>query len=397
MSLISENMKNVPPSMIFAIGAKVRELRAKGIKVFDLSVGEPECPTPQHVKEAAYNAIKANKTKYTAAEGILELRQAVCNKYNKRIGRNFTPDQVVVSNGAKQVLYNCFAATLNKGEEVIVPAPYWVSYTAAIKLCGGKPVIIQCAEETNFKASIANIERAITNQTKWLLINSPNNPTGVKYSREELAEIAALLKKYPNLYILSDDIYEELSFDNAVCSMIDVVPEAADRMLIVNGVSKAYAMTGWRIGYGLGPKELIKAMGTIQSQSTSGPCSVSQYAALEALNGSQQSVSDYVQVLKKRRDIAYKFFNELLGCPYPVGAFYIFPNCSKFIGRRSPNGNDINSDIDFCHYLLEESRVIVTPGQPFGASGYFRLSYAVADEDLHVALDGIKASISKLG
>lgn len=397
MSLIAEKIRGVSPSMTFVISAKARELKSQGVRVFDLSIGEPECGTTENIKQAAYSAIKAEKNKYTPVEGILELRKAICDKYNKR-GLSITPDQVIVSSGAKHSLYNCFLATLNKGDEVILPAPYWVSYVAPIELCGGHVVKLNCGEDVGFKATCELIEQSITDKTKWLLLNSPNNPTGAKYSREELKKIAGLLKKYPNLYVLSDDIYEDLAFDGDVCSIIDVAPEFVDRICIVNGISKSYAMPGWRIGYAIGSKELIKSMVTLQSQTTSAPCSISQYTAVEAIAGSQQSVHDYVQVLKNRRDFAYKFFNELpgLSCILPGGAFYVFPNCSKLFGKKSPSGTTIKSDMDFCQYLFEEVKVMVNPGQIFGMNTHFRLSYAVVDEDFYGALNGIKEAVSKL-
>lgn len=399
MSFIAEHAKTGVLSPTFKLAAKARELKGQGREILDLSIGEPECGTPQNIKEAAYRAIRDEKTTYTAVNGIVELRNAVHKKYLTRIGEGkFTADNVIVSNGAKFVLYSLFWAILNKGDEVLLPAPYWVSYDSAISMNGGIPVVINCEEQNNFKVTVEQLEKAVTDRTKLLLINSPNNPTGSKYSRTELLEIAAFLKKHPNIFILSDDIYEDIYFDDGPCSIIDVAPELFDRMLIVNGCSKSYAMTGWRLGYGIGPKDVIHAMQVMQSQSISSPCSISQYAALEALTGDQTPVKDYVKLLSKRRELVYKFFNETEGfsCSELSGAFYVFPNCSKFINSTMPDGQVIKDDKDFCNYLLEEENVLVVPGSVFKGDNHFRLSYAVSDEVLQKSLLKIKLATSKL-
>ncbi len=398
MNLIAKNIQNIAPSPVFAITAKARAIKATGAQVFDFGIGEPECGTPQNIKDAAIAAIKAEKTLYTPMDGIPALKAAICDRYNVRANGIFALDNVIVSSGAKYILYSCLAATIEEGDEVILLAPYWVSYHAMVQICGGKPVVVKCKPENDFKIDVELLEKAVTSKTKWLLINSPNNPTGVKYSRAELGELAAFIKRHPNLHLISDDIYEALTYDGHVDSMIDVAPEIADRMLIVNGVSKSYAMTGWRIGYGVGSRKLIKAMLAFQSQTLSCPCSISQYAALEALTGNQSSISNYMEVLKTRRDISYKFFTQTLGfqCTYPTGAFYVFPSCSKIIGKLSPKGEIISNDIDFCSYLLDDAKVCVTPGEVFECPNYFRLSYAVSEEDLRAGLEAIKEAVSKL-
>jgi len=399
MSLIADHTKGGALSPTFKLAAKARELTSKGVEILDLSIGDPECETPQNVKEAAYRAIKENKTKYTATDGITELKEAIYEKYRHRIGEGrFSVDNIIVSSGAKYILHSCFWATLNKGDEVILPAPYWVSYGPLITLNGGVPINIDCEEQNDFKFTIEALEKVVTKKSKWLLINSPNNPTGAQYSKAELKEIAAFVKKHDNLHVLSDDIYEEFSYENESLSMIDVVPELWDKLFIINGVSKTYAMTGWRIGYGIGNKELVNAMKVMQSQTLSGPCSVSQYAALEALTGDQSSVKNYRQLLQKRRDLSYEFFKKTEGfsCTKPPGAFYVFPNCSAFINSVTPHGQLIKDDTDFCDYLLEEENIFVVPGSAFGGENYFRLSYAVSDDVLQKALNGIKRAVAKL-
>ena len=399
MSLIANRAQGGTLSPTFKLAAKARELKEKGIEILDLSIGEPECGTPKNIKEAACKAIQSEKTRYTPVNGIAELRKAIHKKYINRISqKNFSIDNIIVSSGAKYVLYSYFWSILNKGDEVILPAPYWVSYDSIITMCEGVPVIVASEEKNNFKITVEQLEKAITKQTKVLLINSPNNPSGAKYTKDELKEIVHLVKKYPNLNVLSDDIYEDLSYDSDVLSMIDVAPDMLDRIFVVNGVSKSYAMTGWRLGYGIGNKEIIEAMSIMQSQSLSSPCSISQYAALEGLTGEQETMQNYIKTLKKRRDLTYKFFKETAGfsCSESSGAFYVFPSCKKFINTITTNGKTIKNDEDFCNYLLEEENVSVIPGSVFGIKNYFRLSYAIADEVLQKALSKIKQATGKL-
>ena len=399
MSLIAKRAKGGTISPTFKLAAKARELIEQGIEVLNLSIGEPECGTPINIKEAACKAIQAEKTKYTQVNGIAELRKAIYKKYLNRIGKkNFSLDNIIVSSGAKYILYSFLWSVLNKGDEVILPAPYWVSYGSMVTMNEGVPINIYCEEKNNFKVTVEQLEKEVPEKSKVLFINSPNNPSGTKYSKDELKEIVTFVRKHPNLNVLSDDIYEDFSYDDDVYSMIDIAPEMLDRIFIVNGVSKSHAMTGWRLGYGLGNKEVIDAMKVMQSQSLSSPCSISQYAALEALTGEQTIVKDYIQMLKKRRDLVYKFFTETDGfsCSEPSGTFYVFPNCEKFIDTITSNGKEIKNDEDFCNYLLEEENVSVIPGSVFGIKNHFRLSYAVTDEVLKKALSKIKQATDKL-
>jgi aspartate aminotransferase len=399
MSFIAERAKKGSLSPTFALAARARKLKEQGIKILDLAIGEPECGTPDNIKEAAYEAIGTDKTKYTAVNGIVELRNSIHKKYLNRIkADDFSPENVIVSSGAKYVLHSFFWSILNDGDEVLLPAPYWVSYDASIEMNGGVPVVIHCDEKNNFKVTVEQLEKSVTDKTKLLLINAPNNPTGMKYSKSELKEIAEFLKRHPKIYVLADDIYEDLYYDEERFSLIDAAPELWGRIIIVNGCSKSYSMTGWRIGYGIANREVIGAMEIMQSQSLSSPCSISQYAAVEAISGDQTSVKNYAEMLDKRRKIVYKFFNETenFSCVEPLGAFYVFPNCSKFINSTTPSGNIIKNDKDFCDYLLEEEQVLVVPGSAFNGENHFRLSYAVNDEILEKALVKIKQATSKL-
>lgn len=399
MSLIAKRAKGGSISPTFKLAAKARELIEQGIEVLNLSIGEPECGTPENIKEAAYKAIQTEKTRYTQVNGIAELRKAIYTKYSNRIGEeNFSLDNIIVSSGAKYILYSFLWSILNKGDEVILPAPYWVSYGSMVTMNEGVPINIYCEEKNNFKVTVEQLEKVVTEKLKVLFINSPNNPSGTKYSKDELKEVLTFVKKHPNLNVLSDDIYEDFSYDDDVYSMIDIAPEMLDRIFIVNGVSKSHAMTGWRLGYGIGNKEIIDAMKVMQSQTLSSPCSISQYAALEALTGDQTVVKNYIQMLKKRRDLVYKFFTETDGfsCSKPSGTFYVFPSCKKFINTVTPSGKSIKNDEDFCNYLLEEENVSVIPGSVFEIKNHFRLSYAVTDEVLEKALSKIKQATDKL-
>ena len=399
MSLIAERVKGNSLSPTFKLAAKARELASKGVEVLNLSIGEAHCGTPENIKEAAYKAIRDEKTLYTPVDGIAELKIAIYKKYLNRIGHeHFSTDNIIVSSGAKYILYSFFWSTLNKGDEVILLAPYWVSYGAMVIMNEGTLVTVYCKENNDFKVTVEELENTISDKSKLLLINSPNNPSGSKYSRDELKKIAEVIRKHPNLYVISDDIYEDFTYDGSVCSLIDVASDLRDRIFIINGVSKSYAMTGWRLGYGIGGKEVISAMKIMQSQSLSSPCSISQYAAVEALTGDQTSVKNYIQILKKRRDLVYEFFTNTTGfsCAKPFGAFYIFPNCSKFINSTTPNGIIIKDDKDFCNYLLEEENVFVIPGSVFEIKNHFRLSYAVKEDVLQKALLKIKQATAKL-
>jgi len=396
MSILATYIHNIKPSATLALANKAKELKDKGVDVLNLSVGEPDFDTFENIKEAAINAIRAGKTKYTPVGGITELKDAIIDVYKDRFV--CTRENIIVSTGAKQAIYNALLATVNEGDEVIIPSPYWVSYPDMVKIARGRPVIVDCDARTNFKIIPDLLEAAITSRTKWLFLNSPNNPTGMKYSEVELRELVEVLKKYPNLYILSDDIYEMLSYEDKPYSLVDFAEPLRGRILVINGVSKSYSMTGWRIGYAIGPTEIIKAMSVIQSQSTSNPCSISQYAALEALNGTQQYLLDSIKIFRKKRDIAYNLLSDIGGieCRKSEGAFYLFPECSSFFGKKTPEGGVIENSNDFCGYLLQEARVAVVPGSAFGAEGYFRFSYAVSEEILTKASHRIKEAVEKL-
>ena len=399
MSLIAERAKGNTLSPTFKLAAKARELAGKGVEVLNLSIGEAHCGTPENVKEAACKAIRDEKTLYTPVDGIAELKTAIYKKYLHRIGHeDFSTNNIIVSSGAKYILYSFFWSVLNKGDEVILLAPYWVSYSAMVEMNEGVPITVHCKESNDFKVTVEELENAISDNSKLLLINSPNNPSGTKYSRDELKKIAEVIRKHPNLHVISDDIYEDFAYDDDVYSLIDIAPDLRDRIFIINGVSKSYAMTGWRLGYGIGCKEVISAMKIMQSQSLSSPCSISQYAALEALTGDQTSVKNYIQILKKSRDLVYEFFTNTKGfsSAEPFGAFYIFPNCNEFINSVTPNGMTIKDDKDFCNYLLEEENVFVIPGSVFGIKNHFRLSYAVKEDILQKALFKIKRATAKL-
>jgi len=395
MSILASYIHNIKPSITLSLANKARELKSQGVELYDLSIGEPDFDTFNNIKDAAIKAINQGKTKYTDVRGLLQLREAICKNYEARC--KFSTNNVIVSAGAKQSIYNALMVTLNEGDEVILPAPYWVSYPDMVKIARGIPVAVECDEKDNFKLTPEKLEKAITKKTKWLLLNSPNNPSGIKYFKKELEAIVSVLKRHPNVYVLSDDIYEDLCYDGSVLSFVDVAHEIMDRLLVVNGVSKSYAMTGWRIGYAIGPSEIISAMSILQSQSTSNPCSVSQYAAIEALNGPQEYMRQGVEQFKKKRDLTYDLLTEdgSLTCCKPEGAFYLFPKCSEFFGKRTENGSIINNDQDFCSYLLDQS-VVVVPGSAFGMAGYFRISYAASEETLKSAVNKIKDSIRKL-
>ena len=385
MKLLSDTLDRVKPSPTIAVTNKAAELKAAGHDVIGLGAGEPDFDTPQHIKDAGIAAITSGKTKYTAVDGIAELKQAICAKFKRDNSLDYLPSQVSVSSGGKQVLYNALMATLNKGDEVIIPAPYWVSYPDMVLLAGGTPIIAEASLQTGFKLTADQLEAAITPNTKWFLFNSPSNPTGAGYTWDELKELTDVLMRHPHVWVMTDDMYEHLTFgDFQFCTPAEVEPRLYDRTLTVNGVSKAYAMTGWRIGYAAGPVELITAMRKVQSQSTSNPCSISQFAAVEALNGPHDFIAQNNAAFVRRRDIVVKMLNEAEGitCPTPDGAFYVYPSVAGLIGKTTPNGVKIVDDEAFATALLNDTGVAVVFGAAFGLSPNFRVSYATSDEAL---------------
>ncbi|MEP2534032.1 pyridoxal phosphate-dependent aminotransferase [Shimia sp.] len=399
MSFLSETLSRVKPSPTIAVTTLAGELKAAGKDVIGLGAGEPDFDTPENIKAAGIAAINAGKTKYTAPDGIPELKQAICDKFQRENGLDYTPQQVSVGTGGKQILYNALMATLNPGDEVVIPAPYWVSYPDMVLLAGGTPVIAPATLENNFKITPADLEAAITPKTKWLIFNSPSNPTGAGYSRDELKGLTDVLLRHPHVWVMTDDMYEHLAYDGfEFCTPAQIEPALYDRTLTCNGVSKAYAMTGWRIGYAAGPVELIAAMRKIQSQSTSNPCSISQWAAIEALNGPQDFLTTNNAVFKRRRDLVVSMLSEIPGvtCPVPEGAFYVYPSIAGLIGKTTPSGVTIDNDETFSRALLEETGVAVVFGAAFGLSPNFRVSYATSDEALRTACERIQAFCAKL-
>lgn len=394
MAFLSDTLSRVKPSATIAVTTKAAELKAAGRDVIGLGAGEPDFDTPDFIKAAAKAAIDGGKTKYTAVDGIAELKRAICDKFARENGLSYTPAQITVGTGGKQVLYNALMATLNAGDEVVIPAPYWVSYPDMVLLAGGTPVFVPCGIESEFKLTPAALEAAITPRTKWFIFNSPSNPTGAAYSRSELKALTDVLMRHPHVWVMSDDMYEHLVFDGfEFATPAQVEPGLYDRTLTCNGVSKAYAMTGWRIGYAGGPAHLIKAMGTIQSQSTSNPSSVSQYAALAALTGPQDFLGPFRQAFQRRRNLVVDGLNACPGivCPRPEGAFYVYPDISGCIGKTSAAGTKIVDDEAFATALLEETGVAVVFGAAFGISPNFRVSYATSDAVLTDACARIKA------
>ena len=393
MAFLSDTLSRVKPSPTIAVSNLAADLKAQGKDVIGLGAGEPDFDTPQNIKDAAKTAIDAGRTKYTAVDGIAELKQAICKKFDRENGLTYKPSQVSVGTGGKQILYNALMATLNPGDEVIIPAPYWVSYPDMVLLSGGTPVIATATIETNFKLTPEALEAAITPKTKWFIFNSPSNPTGAGYTRAELKALTDVLLRHPHVWIMSDDMYEHLVYDGfEFCTPAEVEPALYERTLTCNGVSKAYAMTGWRIGYAAGPENLIGAMRKIQSQSTSNPSSVSQWAAVEALNGPQDFLADNVALFSRRRNLVVEMLNAADGitCPTPDGAFYVYPSIAGCIGKTSPAGKKIDTDEDFATALLEEEGVAVVFGGAFGLSPNFRVSYATSDENLREACSRIQ-------
>lgn len=394
MAFLSDALSRVKPSPTIAMTARARDLAAEGQDVISLSAGEPDFETPENIREAAKAAIDAGRTRYTAVEGIPELRRAICDKFERENGLTYSPAEVIVGTGGKQVLYNALMATLNPGDEVIVPAPYWVSYPDMVLLAGGTPVTVECGMESGFKLTPDQLAGAITPRTKWLILNSPSNPSGAVYTEADLKALAAVLLEHPQVWVMTDDIYEHLTFDGLPFATIAAAePALKDRVLTINGVSKAYAMTGWRIGYGAGPAALIKAMGTLQSQSTSNPCSIAQYAALAALNGPQDYIEESRAAFQRRRDLVVSGLNQCEGitCPVPQGAFYVYPSIAGLIGKTSAKGTAITDDAAFANALLDETGVAVVFGAAFGLSPHFRISYATSDAQLTDAVARIRS------
>jgi aspartate aminotransferase len=399
MTLLSATLDRVKPSPTIAVTTLAQELKAAGRDVIGLGAGEPDFDTPENIKNAAKAAMDAGKTKYTAPDGMPELKQAICAKFAREYGLTYQPNQISVGTGGKQILYNALMATLNPGDEVVIPAPYWVSYPDMVLLAGGEPVTVECGIDTGFKMTPAQLDAAITHKTKWLIFNSPSNPTGAGYTRDELKALTDVLMRHPHVWVMSDDMYEHLVFDDfEFFSPAQIEPGLYERTLTVNGVSKAYAMTGWRIGYGAGPKFLIDAMRKIQSQSTSNPCTVSQWAAVEALNGPQDFLAENAKVFQRRRDLVVRMLNaaEGIDCPTPEGAFYVYPSIAGCIGKTTPGGTVIEDDETFCKELLEATGVAVVFGAAFGVSPNFRVSYATSDEQLTTACERIQSFCAAL-
>jgi aspartate aminotransferase len=398
-SFIAKKLSNIKPSATLAVTSKALELKAKGIDIISLGAGEPDFDTHETIKDAAIEAINSGFTKYTAVSGIKELKEAIREKFQRDNNLTFDLDQITVGNGAKQLIYNAFMATIDPDDEVIIPAPYWVSYPDMVELCDGKPVIVECTKEQNYLLTATQLERAISYKTKWVILNSPSNPTGMTYSAEQLSDLLKVIAKFPNIMVLSDDIYEHVIYENfAVKTPAEVMPHLKDRILTINGVSKCYAMTGWRIGFAGGNKALIKAMNVIQSQSTSNACSISQIASAVALNSDQNYIADRNKVFKERRDLSVEVFNNIDGvsASKPSGAFYIFPNIDGLIGKKTKDGTIISDSSTFATILLEVANVAVVPGSAFGSENHFRISYALDTESLEEALRRIAKFCNEL-
>ena len=399
MTFISDSLNRIKPSATMVITAKATQLKREGKKVIGLSSGEPDFDTPQHVKQAAIDAINSGYTKYTNIEGIPELRQSIVEKFKKDNDLNYDVSNVIVGTGGKQILFNALMSSLNKDDEVIIPAPYWVSYPDMTLLADGKPIFVDCSSETNFKLTGEALDKVITKNSKWLILNSPSNPTGSCYSLSELEEIANVVRKHENLYVMTDDIYEYIVYDNfKFYTFAQVAPDLKDRILTVNGVSKSYCMTGWRIGYAAGPSLLIKAMIKIQGQSTSNPSSISQYAALAGISGSKEFLEPCLNAFDERRHHVVDKLNSIDGisCILPEGAFYAYPNVSGLIGKKTQNGKILNNDAEIVEWLLESAEVAAVPGVAFGLEPYFRVSYATSLEVLKEAMNRIEKAVLTL-
>lgn len=399
MSFIASRLSRIKPSPTIAVTNKAAELKAQGLDIIGLGAGEPDFDTPDTIKASAISAIEKGATKYTAVDGTAELKKAICAKFSRENGVTYQPNQITVGTGAKQVLYNAMMATLNIGDEVIIPAPYWVSYPDIVELAEGVPVCVECTADNGFKLQPEQLEAAITPKTKWVILNSPSNPTGAAYSRAEMKALTDVLLKHPHVYVLADDIYEHIVYDGFnFVTPVQVEPQLQDRVLTLNGVSKSYAMTGWRIGYAGGPVALIKAIAVLQSQSTSNPCSISQAAAVEALNGPQDFLRPRAEAFRIRRDLVVNALNAIpgLSCNLPEGAFYVFPSCQGLLGKKTPAGKVLENSNDVAAYLLSDALVAVVPGIAFGAEGFFRISYATSDSVLVEACKRIKDACAKL-
>jgi len=399
MGIVAKGLSRVKPSATIAVSQKARELKGAGRDIIGLGAGEPDFDTPDNIKQAAIEAINRGETKYTDVPGILPLREAIAAKFKRENGLDYEPSQVIAATGGKQILYNAFAATLDAGDEVIIPAPYWVSYPDMVLLNGGEPVFVEATIENNFKITGAQLEAAITPKTKWFLFNSPSNPSGAAYSHDELKELTDVLLKYPDVWVLTDDMYEHLCYGNfEFVTPAQVEPGLYDRTLTMNGVSKAYAMTGWRLGYCAGPPELIKAMNLIQGQSTSGTCSIAQWAGVEALNGTQDFIPERRKEFEARRDLVVSMLNQATGidCPKPEGAFYVYPSCKDLLGKTTESGKVLETDEDFVTELLEQEGVAVVHGSAFGLGPNFRISYATSTEALTKACERIQKFCASL-
>ncbi len=398
-NFLSKSLARVQPSATIAVTQKARDLKEQGRDVIGLGAGEPDFDTPDNIKKAAIDAINRGETKYTAVDGIPELKKAIAAKFKRENGLDYAPDECFVAPGGKPIIFNAMMATLNPGDEVVIPTPYWVSYPDIVLLAGGKPVFAPTTIETNFKLTPEALDAAITPKTKWLIFNSPSNPSGAAYSRAELKKLTDVLLKHPHVWVLTDDMYEHLVYDDfEFVTPVQVEPKLRDRTLTMNGVSKAYSMTGWRIGYCGAPKELLAAMRKLQSQSTSNPTSISQWAAVEALNGTQDFIPKNAAIFKERRDLVVSMLNQATGleCPTPEGAFYVYPTCRKLIGKKTEDGKVIDSDEAFATALLEQEGVAVVHGEAFGLSPFFRISYATSTEALEEACARIQRFCASL-
>jgi aspartate aminotransferase len=400
MSIIASRLSRIKPSATNMLTGKVSELKAAGRDIIALGAGEPDFDTPDNIKQAAIRAIEEGQTKYTPIAGTLELRQAIADKFKRENGLDYNPaNQITVGCGGKQVIYNAMMATLDPGDEVIIPAPYWVSYPDMVLLAEGEPVIVECPDDGGFKMTPEQLEAAITPKTKWLLLNSPSNPTGAGYTRDDIAALAAVLMRHPQVWILTDDMYEHVTYDDfEFVTLAQIEPGLYDRTLTLNGVSKVYAMTGWRLGYAAGPAELISAINIIQSQSTTHTSSITQAATVEALNGPQDFIDPHNELFRERRDLVVSMLNQATGltCLRPVGAFYVYPSCAGVIGKKTPSGQVITDDEAFVTYLLEDEGVAAVHGAAFGLSPYFRISYATSTEALEDACTRIQRACAAL-
>lgn len=397
--ILADRLNAVKPSPTIAVTTKAAQMKADGIDVIGLGAGEPDFDTPEFIRDAAKKAMDEGQTRYTPVEGTPALRKAIAEKFKRENGIEYGLNEIIVGCGGKQVIFNALLASVNPGDEVIIPAPYWVSYPDMTRFAEGLPVEVECAEADGFKLTPKTLEAAITKKSKWLILNSPSNPTGAAYTKDELLALVEVLERHPHLMVMTDDIYEHLIYDGAeFFTLAQLAPQLKDRILTVNGVSKAYAMTGWRIGYAGGPAALIKAMNKIQSQSTSNPCSISQAAAVAALNGDQSFLKDWRAAFARRRDLVVDRLNAIPGleCRKPEGAFYVFPSCKGVMGKKTPQGKLLRSATDFSDYLLEEAKVAVVMGEAFGMDGYFRISYATSDEVLEKACQRISDAVLKL-